>query len=173
MLRRLAPHRSGLLSVRARVEFVRPLATAPSGSDKDEKKPTRWEQLKSTVREHGMVFVGYYATTYAAGFGVCWSAITVGGLDGVALLQWLGVDNVFDTSMLSTRVVNALIALECNEMLDVVRLPFVLATTPALSRRLRGPPPTPGDDESKGATSTSTTTTTPAGRGSRKSKAKG
>ena len=37
-----------------------------------------------------------------------------------------------------------LIALELNEMLDMVRIPFVMATTPALSRRLgRGKPDEP------------------------------
>ena len=52
------------------------------------------------------------------------------------LLQQLGVDSYIDTSVLSTRVINALIAAEINEMFDLVRLPFVIATTPALSRRL-------------------------------------
>jgi NADPH:quinone reductase-like Zn-dependent oxidoreductase len=83
------------------------------------------------------VFVGYYVTTWLGGFGVCWTAVTVAGLDGVALLQQLGADTVIDTSQLSSRVVNALIAAEINELLDWVRLPLVIATTPALSRRLR------------------------------------
>jgi hypothetical protein len=112
-------------------------SASPDGNKKDEKKPSRWESIKAMMREHGPVFVGYYATTYAAGFGVCWTAIAAAGVDGVALLQWLGADAVFDTSALSTRVVNALVAAEINEMFDLVRLPFVIATTPALSRRLR------------------------------------
>ena len=128
--------------------FARPLASASSPSppsdkktdEKPEAKPSRWQQIKTTFREHGPVFVGYYATTYAAGFGVCWTAVSVVGLDGVALLQYLGVDQVFDTSVLSARVINALIAAEINEMFDIVRVPFVIATTPALSRRLRGSP---------------------------------
>jgi Protein of unknown function (DUF1279). len=124
---------------------ARGLAASANNDKKDDKKddakkPSRWEQLKTTVREHGPVFVGYYATTYAAGFGISYGAITVAGLDGVALLQWIGVDQVFDTSILSPRVINALIAAEINETFDLVRLPFVIATTPALSRRLRGKP---------------------------------
>lgn len=113
------------------------------GGDKDkaeEKKPTRWEQLKGTFREHGLVFVGYYATTWTAGFGVCWGGVTIAGLDGVAILQYVGVENFVDLSMFSPRVINALIALELNELLEWVRLPLIIATTPRLSRYLRGKP---------------------------------
>jgi len=48
-----------------------------------------------------------------------------------------GADNVFDTSALSPTLVNALIAAEINELGEFVRLPLVIATTPALSRRLK------------------------------------
>ena len=123
---------------------VRLVATSTPDKKDDKKdeppKPSRWQQIKTTVREYGPVFVGYYVTTYAAGFGVCWSSVTIAGLDGVALLQYFGVDQVLDTSMFSPRVINALIAAEMNEMLEFVRLPFIIATTPALSRRLRGTP---------------------------------
>ena len=104
----------------------------------EEKKPTRWQQLKTTFREHGLVFVGFYTTTWLGGFGVCYGSVTLAGLDGVALLHQVGVDSVIDISAFSTRVVNALIAAEINELLDFVRLPLVIAMTPALSRRLRG-----------------------------------
>ena len=99
------------------------------------------------MREYGPVFVGYYATTYMVGFGASWSAITLAGVDGVALLNWLGVDSYVDTSFLSPRVINALIAAEINETFDLVRLPFVIATTPALSRRLRGTPSEKKDEK--------------------------
>ena len=84
------------------------------------------------------MFVGYYTTAWLGGFGVCYGAVSVAGVDGLALLQYLGVDAVIDTSILSTRMINALIAAEINELAEFVRLPFVIATTPALSRRLRG-----------------------------------
>ena len=106
--------------------------------DKNKKKPTRWEQIKTTFREHGKVFILYYTTTWLGGFGVAFGGVTLAGLDGVAALQWLGADAVIDTSQFSTRVVNALIAAEINELFEFVRLPLVIATTPALSRRLRG-----------------------------------
>lgn len=103
----------------------------------EEKKASRWEQIKATFREHGPVFVAYYGTTWLGGFGVCWAGVTVAGVDGVALLQYLGADSVMDTSKLSPWLINALIAGEINELADFVRLPFVIATTPALSRRLK------------------------------------
>ena len=110
----------------------------PGESNEDEKKkPSRWEQIKTTFREHGPVFVAYYGTTWLGGFGVCWAGITVAGVDGVALLQYLGADTVIDTSALSPQLINALIAAEINELGDFVRLPLVIATTPALSRRLK------------------------------------
>mmetsp|Transcript_28838 Transcript_28838/g.87337 ORF Transcript_28838/g.87337 Transcript_28838/m.87337 type:complete len:213 (-) Transcript_28838:69-707(-) len=108
-----------------------------SPSEEPKKEPSRWEKIKATFREHGPVFVGFYAVTWLGGFGVCWTGVTIAGVDGVALLQYLGADNVFDTSALSPTLVNALIAAEINELGEFVRLPLVIATTPALSRRLK------------------------------------
>ena len=54
-------------------------ALPPSDSKDDDKnkKPSRWEQFKTLFREHGIVFVAYYGTTWLGGFGVCWAGITV------------------------------------------------------------------------------------------------
>lgn len=114
-------------------------ALPPSDSKDDDKnkKPSRWEQFKTLFREHGIVFVAYYGTTWLGGFGVCWAGITVAGVDGVAVLQYLGADSVINTNALSPQLINALIAAEINELGDFVRLPLVIATTPALSRRLK------------------------------------
>ena len=94
--------------------------------------------MQTTFREHGATFVLAYTTTWLGGFGVFYSGITLAGLDGVALVQQLGADSVIDTSQFSKPLVNALIAAECNELLEFVRLPLVIGFTPALSRRLRG-----------------------------------
>jgi hypothetical protein len=118
--------------------FCRALSTSPASSDDKNKKPTRWQQLKNTWRDHGLVFVGYYATTWLGGFGVAYGGVELAGLDGVALLNYVGVDHYLDTSQLSPKLINILIAAEINELADFVRLPLVIATTPALSRRLRG-----------------------------------
>tara|TARA_B110000046_G_C12644669_1_gene254115 strand:- start:73 stop:363 length:291 start_codon:yes stop_codon:yes gene_type:complete len=89
-------------------------------------------------KEYGLTFVMLYTTTWAGGFGVCYGAVTVAGVDGVALLQYLGADAVFDTTQFSPRVINALIAAEINDLAEFVRLPAVIAFTPTLSRRLKG-----------------------------------
>ena len=94
-------------------------------------------------REHGPVFVAYYVTTWTAGAAVCYGGITIAGVDGIALLKYLTVDEMLlqhtsiDISGWSPALINGLIALELNEMLEYVRLPVVIATTPALSRMLR------------------------------------
>jgi uncharacterized membrane protein len=88
----------------------------------------------------------YYISAWAANFGVFFGAITFGGLDGIQLLTSFGVDAMLrdaislDISGFSPHMINALIAAECCELLEWVRLPFVLATTPALSRWLRRKP---------------------------------
>ena len=93
--------------------------------------------MKTMFREHGPVFVGLYGTTWLGGFGVCWAGVTIAGVDGVALLQYVGADAIIDTSMFSPRLINALIAAEINELADFVRLPMVIAYTPTMSRRLK------------------------------------
>lgn len=105
--------------------------------EKPAEKPSRWQQLKATFREHGPVFVAWYGVTWGAGFGVCWTGVTLSGLDGVELLRWLGAEQVIDLNAFSPRVVNALIAAEINELAEPIRLPLVLTSTPALSRALR------------------------------------
>ena len=83
-----------------------------------------------------------YAATWTAGAAVCYGAITVAGLDGISLLKWLTVDALLqqhasiDINGWSPALVNGVIALELNECLEWVRLPMVIATTPALSRML-------------------------------------
>lgn len=85
-----------------------------------------------------MTFVFLYTTSWVGCFGVFYGGITLVGLDGVALLQQLGADSIIDTSQFSKPLVNALIAAECNELLEFVRLPIVIGMTPTLSRRWRG-----------------------------------
>ena len=91
-----------------------------------------------------LVFVVYYIAAWGANFSVFFGAITLGGLDGIQLLTSFGVDAMLreavslDISHWSPHLVNAVIAAECCELLEPFRLPFVLATTPALSRWLRG-----------------------------------
>ena len=145
----LPPYAWRACAQRPGLVHARSLASAKIPPTKDDdnaesKKLTRWQQVKATFREHGLVFVGYYATTWTAGFGVCYGGVTLAGIDGLALIEnvmsFVGANNYvhIDFSMFSPRIVNALIAAEMNELLEFVRLPFIIATTPALTRRWRG-----------------------------------
>ena len=97
----------------------RPDDNSPGVAQKPPEKQSRWQQLMSTFREYGLVFVGYYATVWLCGFGVCWGGMTACAIDGIAILKYVGADMIMDTSSLSPRLINALIAAEIND----VRLP--------------------------------------------------
>ena len=79
------------------------------------------------------MFVAWYGVTWGAGFGVCWTGVTLSGLDDVELLRWLGAEQVIDLNAFSPRVVNALIAAEINELAEPIRLPLVLVDARALT----------------------------------------
>ena len=101
------------------------------------KKESKMQKLKRMWKEHGTVFVGYYATMWIAGYIPCYFALEYFGVDGVEFLKWLGVDEHVDISVIEPKYINALLAMEVNELFEIVRIPFVIATTPALSRRLK------------------------------------
>ena len=143
-----------------------------------ESKLSRWQQLKTSFREYGIIFIGYYAVTWTAGLGVVWGGLTLASFDGAALLlqvrksvlmvawphalgcwvqaarsigslrrhtttvpqvtQWTGLSEMIDITGWPPWCVNVVIAGEINELAEPFRLPFLLATTPALSRALRG-----------------------------------
>ena len=58
--------------------------------------------------------------------------------DGMDALYQLGAHNFFDLTKWSPQVVNAAVAFECNEFLDLLRLPVIIAATPKIARWLRG-----------------------------------
>ena len=132
------------LRCQAPVSAGRFFASTPSDKKPTppEEKPSRWQRIKSMFKEHGPVFVAYYVTTWTAGAAVCYGGITIAGIDGIALLKYLTVDEMLlqhtriDISGWSPALINGLIALELNELLEYVRLPVVIATTPTLSRML-------------------------------------
>ena len=57
------------------------------------------------------------------------------GVDGVEVLKWVGVQNIYEgVNDWSTEWVNLFIAGEMNEVLEFGRLPLVLATTPRVAK---------------------------------------
>ena len=151
----LLASRPALLACRqACDQQLRWASTAPPGK-KEPEKESRWQKYKKLFLEHGPVFVAYYATTYSAGLAVAYGGITVAGIDGVELLRWLQIpEYVPAVNDLSPRLVNGVIAIEINELAEWVRLPLVIATTPALSRAIaqyRHGPPSPPDPKGPAA----------------------
>ena len=103
-------------------------------------KESKLQKLKRMWKEHGTVFVGYYAAMWVAGYIPCYFALEYMGVDGIEFIKWLGVDEHVDISLIERiepKYINMLLAMEVNELFEIVRVPFVIATTPALSRRLK------------------------------------
>ena len=112
-------------------EFKNELGTPPPP------KLTRWQKAKALWKEHGLVFVMYYGTLWIVPFVPMFGMLQSGQIDCVELLETFHVDRIVDLNMLNSTAINIIVATECNEVLDFVRLPFVVATTPYVSRWLR------------------------------------
>lgn len=106
----------------------------------DKKKPGKIEQLKGYFKEYGWVFVTYWTTVWAVNGVACFLIIEATGLDGIALLKSLGSDNIYDIGDWDPSFLNALIAIEVNELLELIRFPIIVATTPRVAKwwRSRG-----------------------------------
>jgi hypothetical protein len=120
----------------------RPAASAagakPAAADEGV-KPNPTSAFWSMFREYGSVFVGYWTTCWVVCFVPIYGAIHfhVVPYDGMDVLYALGADSFFDLSKWSPQLVNAAVAFEANEFLDLLRLPVIIATTPRLARWLR------------------------------------
>lgn len=91
---------------------------------------------------YGWVFIGYWTATWAVtGVGI-YSGIMLFDVNGLALLQqgldFFGVreeaDEVLNVNEWSPGLVNVIIAAEINELIEPLRLPLVISTTPAFAR---------------------------------------
>ena len=103
-------------------------------SNDDKKKPGKIEQLKGYFKEYGWVFVTYWSSVWALNGVACFVIIEATGLDGIALLKSLGSDNIYDIGDWDPSFLNALIAIEVNELLELVRFPIIVATTPRVAK---------------------------------------
>mmetsp|Transcript_14284 Transcript_14284/g.15900 ORF Transcript_14284/g.15900 Transcript_14284/m.15900 type:complete len:320 (+) Transcript_14284:1500-2459(+) len=102
------------------------------------KKKSRWEKIKEAWVEYRYVFVAYYVVAWATPVLPIWMGLECFGLDGVALLEYIGVDNVIPSiSNWNPSLINGLIAIEINELGEIVRLPLVISTTPTVAKMWR------------------------------------
>jgi len=99
----------------------------------ENKKEGKLAQMKRYFKEYKWVFITYWTGTWVAGALVCYGVIEALGIDGIALLRSLGSDNIYDISEWDPRILNALIAIEVNELFEIVRFPLIIATTPKVA----------------------------------------
>ena len=99
----------------------------------ENKKEGKLAQMKRYFKEYKWVFITYWTGTWVAGALACYGVIEILGIDGVALLRSLGSDNIYDISEWDPRILNALIAIEVNELFEIVRFPLIIATTPKVA----------------------------------------
>ena len=96
------------------------------------------------VKKYGIPFTVYstvlWASTGFVIYGVIESGL-VGGSSAIDVLRFIRLDLIFDIESMSPELGNLALAIALNECLEIVRLPFVVATTPIVVsrwRRLRG-----------------------------------
>jgi len=106
-------------------------------SESAAKKETKFQRVKRMFREYGTVFVVYYGTLYLGAFVPLYVVLEGGFVDCISMMEAVGVGNLIDLETLSPGWVNFFVAVECNDLIDLVRLPFVVATTPKVARMWR------------------------------------
>ena len=110
-------------------------------SEEDEKKLGFMAKMKLAFRKYGWVFLGYYGAVWVVSNGVCFAVLETAGVDGVEILLWFGADQLYaGITDWNKHIVNAVLAIEITECFELIRLPFVMATTPRVAEwwRSRG-----------------------------------
>lgn len=107
------------------------------GEEDSPKEPSRLEQMKELFYEYRYPFIAYYGITYITPIVPFYISLQYFGVDGVEILEWVdkwvgfGQDKI---DMLNPTYVNIAIAGEMNELLEFIRLPVVLTTTPRVAK---------------------------------------
>ncbi|EQC25423.1 hypothetical protein SDRG_16711 [Saprolegnia diclina VS20] len=99
-----------------------------------ENKPGKF---MAVIQANGLPFLVWWTTLYGAtGFTIYYglSRGWFGGSDAVDLIRGLGLDSYIDLDSLNPEYGNIAIAVVLNEILETVRFPFCLATTPMIKR---------------------------------------
>jgi hypothetical protein len=93
--------------------------------------------MKQMFVEHGPVFAVWYGATYLGTVGTAWAGLELAQVEPHGLLRRVGADKLVDIDRWPREWVNFAIALVVTDLIEPVRLPLVMATTPFLSRALR------------------------------------
>ena len=118
------------------------------------------QRYKDMVQQHGMFAMAYYTSMYvctgAGVYGLLQSGLvnSDGAVRAVqAIAQAVGLGDHVDLSRADPRLGNLAVAVAVNELLEVVRLPFVLATIPAAHRLFDAVKPWKSDPNASAAAS--------------------
>ena len=100
-------------------------------------------KFKALTRDYGIGFMVYYWGVWLGTAGLSYTAMKVGGVDPLVVAakaeMWLGLENGSITGRLDPTLGEIGLVLLLNELLEPIRLPFVVMTTKpvvdAMSRR--------------------------------------
>ena len=130
--------------------LVRSLVTQagspPSKQDDKSKVATKLQKLKALWQNYRWAFAAYYGVLWAAPLFPIWVGLEA-GFDGVAALKYMGRRALRAVWTLSVggagadtyysgidswnpSIINGFIAIEINSLVDLVRLPLAISTTP-------------------------------------------
>ena len=98
------------------------------------KDATGGQNLANMSKAYGPIFLAWWTGAWVASGVAIYGSIELLGVDGLALINYLGLSNMVDTSGWSSSMVNVPIAIGINEAAELVRFPIVVATTPMVKR---------------------------------------
>ena len=139
----------------------RALSTTPPAEPPQSESPPKLsmsQRFKKMSQEHGIFAIAYYSSLYvgmgASVFGLLETGIvdsTLALRGAQSVIETVGLGQYFDVARVDPRLGNLAVAIAINEMLEVIRFPFVLATIPPAHRLFDRIKPWKSDPESSSA----------------------
>ncbi|GBG30038.1 Hypothetical Protein FCC1311_062582 [Hondaea fermentalgiana] len=100
-----------------------------------QRKPGRFSTL---MKEHGVFFLIYWSGLWAVTGVGCYVGIKTAGPDAaLQALSAIGLDRILPLDSIDPTMGNVALAVAVNEAMEIVRLPFIIATLPLLKRALK------------------------------------
>ncbi|KNC77366.1 hypothetical protein SARC_10171 [Sphaeroforma arctica JP610] len=116
-----------------------PIATEGTGLLDKIKERMGKSKMVGFVKQYGIAFLIWYEAVWLGGFAVLSCAIhlgVIGGADGLELLTSVGVDKLVSLDSLDPKMGSAVVAAGFNELLEPIRLPLVIKTTPWIKEKV-------------------------------------
>jgi len=107
--------------------------TPPPKPEEDDK--AKKPGFADMLARHGPVFMVYWGAMWLGSAGAIYTIIELNGPQtALELVHRIGLDQVLPIHNIDPRFGNIALALALNEAVEIVRFPFVIATTPPLTR---------------------------------------